>query len=59
MSRAEVSKLTEYVALGPPADTAVVSKLVMFLVLVPGDDGTGPAPASRQVHVYAQKIRRR
>lgn len=57
MSRAEVSKLTEYIALGPPADAAVVSKLAMYVVLVPGVD-EGVTPAASQAHVYAQKIRR-
>lgn len=57
MSRAEVSKLTEYVALGPPADVAAVSKLVMYVVLVPGVD-EGVTPAATQTHIYAQKIGR-
>lgn len=53
----EVTKLTEFVVFGPPADHIAVSKLVMFAVLVPGDDGSDETPM-RQVHVYSQKIRR-
>jgi len=57
MSRAEVSKLVQHVALGPPADVAAVSKLVMYVLLVPGLDPGSEAPA-RQGHVFAQKITR-
>lgn len=56
--RIDVSKLTEFVALGAPANTVAVSKLVMFVILEPGDDG-GAVSGARVSHVYAQKLRRR
>lgn len=55
MSRAEVSKLVEYVAIGPPDATASVPKLVMYVLLEPGASDDSP----RQAHVFSQKIRRR
>lgn len=57
MSRAETSKVTAYATLGPPADVAVVSKVVAFAILVPGDDGIEPPP-ERQSFCYGQRIRR-
>lgn len=57
MSRIESSKITEFVTLGPPADSIAVPKMTMFLILVPGDDGSVEV-AARQAHVYTQKIRR-
>jgi hypothetical protein len=56
--RLEVSKLTQFVALGPPADNLAVTKLTMLLVLAPGDDGSGGEAADGQAHVYTQRIRR-
>lgn len=56
MSQIEVGKLTQFNAIGAPAGHIAVSKLAMFALLVPGDDGS--EPASRQAHVYAQKITR-
>lgn len=55
----EITKLTQYVAEGPPADHVAITKLVMFVVLVPGEDGSGEAEAAaRQGFVYGQRIRR-
>lgn len=54
--RIEISKLTEFVALGPPPDTIAVSKMLMFVLLTPGSDG--PAPSVGQGFVYAQKVPR-
>lgn len=54
MSQIETTKLVSYAALGPLADNVVVSKLVAYALLVPGDggdDGTG-----RQGHVYVQVV---
>ena len=56
MSQIEVTKITQHVAIGPDDDEVSVSKLTMYVLLTPGDP-TGETP-SRQVHVYAQKIRR-
>lgn len=58
MSQIEVSKLTQFVTVGPDSDEIAVSKLAMFVLLVPGDPTGGEEAASRQVHVYSQKIRR-
>lgn len=55
----EVTKLTQYVAEGPPADNIAVTKLVMFAVLVPGEDGSGGEDTStRQGFCYGQRVRR-
>lgn len=57
MSQAEVTKLVQSVAIGPLEDAIPVSKLVMYVLLVPGDaveDTSG-----RQGHVHAQILRRR
>jgi hypothetical protein len=56
MSQIEVTKLTQYHVIGPPADNIAVPKVVMYLLLQPGDGGTDVP--QRQVHVYSQKIRR-
>lgn len=53
--RIEVSKATATVALGI-ADTAQISKIVAYLLLVPGtEDGE---PPERQAHVFSQILRR-
>lgn len=57
MSQIEVAKLAQFNVIGPPADNIAVSKLAMFVLLTPGDDGS-VEPAQRQAHVYAQKIAR-
>lgn len=57
MSQIEVGKLTQFNVIGPPAGNISVAKLVMYALLVPGDDGSGEA-TTRQAHVYAQKITR-
>ena len=53
----EVAKLNQLVAIGPPADEIAVAKLVMHVLLVPGD--SGPDTSNRHGHVHAQIIRRR
>lgn len=55
MSQIEVTKLTQYVAVGPAEGNVSVSNLVMYAVLVPGSDG---ATVSGKAAVYAQKIER-
>lgn len=52
----EVAKANQYVAIGPPADSISVSKLTMYVLLIPGDGIETPPP--RQAHVYSQKVRR-
>lgn len=53
----EVSKVNSFVALGPPANNIAVSKVVMFVVLVPGEDGSAETP-SRQGFCYGQRLER-
>lgn len=53
--RIESSKLTQFVALGQPAEVISIPKLVMYVLLTPGSDGS---VAATQAHVYAQKIGR-
>jgi hypothetical protein len=55
MTQIQVGKLAQFNVIGPPAGNISVTKLAMFALLVPGDDGSVVA-ASRQAHVYAQKI---
>ena len=55
MSRIQVSKLNEFVVLGSPADTVTVSKLNVYFILEPGDDGSVVA-AAKQGFCYGQRI---
>jgi hypothetical protein len=55
----EVSKVTSFAAVGPPAGHISASKVVMFVVLEPGDDGSGGADIStRQGFCYGQRVGR-
>lgn len=51
----EVPKVTVHPAIGAKATDAAVSKLVVFVLLTPGDSGL---VTNRQAHVYSQIIRR-
>lgn len=51
---ADVAKTTMPVLFGPPEDTASVSKIVMYVLLEPGE---GDAASSGQGHVFAQTFR--
>jgi len=51
----DTSKIVGYEVVGPEADTAVVSKLVMYVIYMPGSPTGTPAP--KQAHVYSQIIR--
>lgn len=57
MSQVQVPKISTFMALGPEADSVVVTKLSTFMLLVPGDGG-GDEVNTRQGYAYAQKIRR-
>jgi hypothetical protein len=52
----EVTKTTMPVLIGPQANTLSVSKLAMFVLLVPSDSGTDSS--NKQGHVHTQIIRR-
>lgn len=54
--RIEISKLAEFVALGPPADSIAISKLAMFVILEPGIED--PSPSVGQGYVYSQRMPR-
>jgi hypothetical protein len=54
--QAEVTKAVAHVATGQVSDSAAVSKVVAYLILVPGD--SGPDTSNRQGHVHTQIIRR-
>lgn len=56
MSQVEVTKLNQHVAIGPPADTIAVPKLVMYVLMIPGDSED---TSNRQGHVHTQIFRRR
>ena len=51
----EVAKLVSYVTTGAPVDNVSVSKLVMYVLAVPGD---GDDTSNRQGHVHTRIIRR-
>jgi hypothetical protein len=55
MSQIEAPKIVQSVVFGPPADTAIVSKLVMYVILRPG---AGDDESNRQGHVHSQIARR-
>lgn len=56
MTQIQASKITAFAAHGP-SDEISVTKIVGFVILVPGDDGSG-GEQPRQAHGYAQTIRR-
>lgn len=58
MSQIEAPKVVSYVLTGSDANEISVSKVVMYLLLEPGDIEAGDT-ATRQSHVHAQRIRRR
>lgn len=55
MSQAEVPKLLLYAATGSQADKTTVSKLVIYMVMRPSDEGD---TSNRQGHVHTQIVRR-
>lgn len=57
MSQVQVPKISAYVAMGAPADNIVVTKLSLYVLMVPGDSPPDPT-GTRQAHVYSQKFRR-
>lgn len=56
MSQIQVPRLSGYIALGPDNASAVVTRMSIYVLLVPGDDG-GEVPA-RQGFCYGQRVRR-
>ena len=54
MSQIETYKLTQYAALAPDSDEIAVHKLVMFVLLTPGDGGVDTS--NRQGHCYVQIV---
>jgi hypothetical protein len=55
MSQIEVTKLVEYVAIGPNDDDVAVSKLVMYIWATP--DESAVDTTNRQGHVYSRLVR--
>lgn len=55
-NQVEVTKSVAHVVTGSPADNVAVSKVVMYLILVPGE--SGPDTSNKQGHVHTQIIRR-
>lgn len=54
----DVSKLVSYGLIGPPTGVTV-SKLVAYIVMIPGVEAGAPEPTPRQVpFCYAQTLRR-
>ena len=57
MSQVETSKATSFVAGGSDSDEQPASKVVMFVILTPGDDGSSEE-GTRDCFVHTQIIRR-
>lgn len=55
MSQIEVPKLVAYAAVGTPADNIAVSKVVAYMILIPGE---AEDDSNRQGHVHTQIIKR-
>jgi hypothetical protein len=51
----DVSKLTQTVAIGPTSAQESAAKLVMYVLLEPGN-GSGPAPV-HHAFTYAQRLK--
>ena len=56
MSQIEVTKTTQMGVIGPNDGHASASKVTMYVLLTPGDGGDDDLSATRQAHVYAQKV---
>lgn len=56
MSQIEVSKTVGYALLGPDSDRIAVTKVVAYMLLIPG--GGGEDTSNRQGHVYGRVTRR-
>lgn len=52
-TQVEVTKLTMLANIGPPVGAAVVSKLVMYVRLVPGTE-VGATPPAYKAYTYGQ-----
>jgi hypothetical protein len=52
----EIPKLVEYIAIGPKSDEISVTKLVMYVLAIPGEGDDG---SNKQGHVHAQIFKRR
>jgi hypothetical protein len=55
MSQIETTKAVAYSAVGTPADNISVTKVVAYMLLVPGE---AEDDSNRQGHVHAQIIKR-
>ena len=55
MSQIEVPKAIAYAVLGNPSDNISVTKVVAYVILVPGE---GEDDSNRQGHVHTQIIKR-
>jgi hypothetical protein len=56
MADINVTKLTQIAAIGPTAAEEAVPKLVMYVLLEPGNGSGGPAPVHRSF-TYGQRFR--
>ena len=56
MSQIETTKVVPFVVIGANADEIAASKVIMYLVLEPGEQAAGDT--TRQGHIHAQVIRR-
>lgn len=55
-TQVQVTKEFGAVVIGPPAATAAVSKVVAYIIMVPGEDAGGSS--NRQGHVYGRQVER-
>jgi hypothetical protein len=56
VSQIETTKVVPFVVIGANADEIAASKVIMYLVLEPGEQAAGDT--TRQGHIHAQVIRR-
>jgi hypothetical protein len=53
--RVEVAKAVEYAVLGVPAGKVAAAKIVAYVILEPGEDGSSPS-SPKQGYCWAQTV---
>lgn len=53
MSQIEIPKTVTHVVIGPDSDEIATTKVVAFIILIPGEDTGGST--GRQGHVYGRQ----
>ncbi len=58
MAQIEVPKSVAYSLIGPPASSVAASKIVAYVVLVPGNEDTAPSGAGYVYSNITHRLRR-